>query len=101
MSVGGNKNFQEYLQQYDLAEESFESKYQSKAVAYYIKKLDSLAYGLIFKEPKLPYEEGRVQTAPPPEEAKQDPVGDPQESYMSSLFGIPSFSYWGMELPPQ
>lgn len=39
MSLGGNKNLKEFFRTYDLNEESVQTKYKSKASAYYRSKV--------------------------------------------------------------
>jgi hypothetical protein len=39
MSLGGNKNLREFFKAYDLNEESVQTKYKSKASAYYRSKV--------------------------------------------------------------
>jgi hypothetical protein len=42
MSLGGNKELHEFLQQYDLNDESIQTKYKTRAAEYYRQKVSCL-----------------------------------------------------------
>ena len=55
MEFGGNRRFQQFLEQYHLNHESANMKYKSKASEYYRELLRREIDGLPFSDPVLGY----------------------------------------------
>ncbi len=60
MELGGNKRYQEYLEQYNLNNESANMKYKTRASDYYRELLRREVDGKPFFDQVLSYEEGRI-----------------------------------------
>jgi hypothetical protein len=59
MKVGGNQQFKEFLEKYNLEEEKPKVKYMTKAANFYRRKLAAMANNTLFNEDDPDYDEGR------------------------------------------
>eukprot|EP00347_Sterkiella_histriomuscorum_P014979 403358776 len=59
MTLGGNKNLYEFFKKYDLAGDSVEYRYKTKAADFYRQRLRSIVDGQVFDDEELSYNEGR------------------------------------------
>lgn len=74
MRVGGNQQFREYLEKYNLEDEQAKIKYQTKAAQFYRKRIAALANNTLLQEDDPDYDEGRKMSdgQPLPTRSPQD-----------------------------
>eukprot|EP00347_Sterkiella_histriomuscorum_P007622 403348208 len=80
MRVGGNQQFQEYLEKYNLDKEQPMVKYQTKAAQSYRKRLTAMASNSQVQDEDLDYDEGRTMS-----DGTTVPTRSPQDIGNSSL----------------
>lgn len=59
MRVGGNLQFKEFLEKYNLENEEPKVKYQTKAAQFYRRKIAALSNGNLFSDDDPDYDEAR------------------------------------------
>jgi len=77
MALGGNKKLKEFLQNYDLNDESVEQRLNTRASEYYRLCIRSQCETIIFSDKQPSYEIGREQI-PSDEVRSVDQIMSPQ-----------------------